>query len=112
MNYTILRGTMKKVIRWYSLACISVANATLADDSTFLCKQIDTDTTYIFTGTSIIHKDKMGNYGKAIDASFSYMPNGKTPRWSDNDGNSFILIQNQLIVRDAFGKVHGKIICE
>lgn len=86
-------------------------NTAFADDSTFYCKQIDTDTGFYLTATSFVTKDKNGNYDKPKNADFNYMPDGKTRYWETEDGIKWILIRNQLIVQDMFGKVHGKVIC-
>jgi hypothetical protein len=105
-----VKSVMKKCILYVVL--IVMSQSVLADDSTFLCKQIDTDTTYILSGTSIISKDASGNYGKPANASFDYTENGLR-FWTDEDALlRFLLVENQLIVMDALNTVHGKIICE
>jgi hypothetical protein len=103
---------MKRIIMLFCAILLISLNAVLADDSTFLCKQIDTGTSYILTGTSMVAKDSSGNFGKPDNASFGYMPDGKTRVWSLDSGLQFILIENQLIAQDSLGKVHGKIVCE
>ncbi len=83
------------------------------DDSTFLCKQIESDSTLIFSATTVVSKDRSGTYSKPTDVTFAHTPNGSNPYWTTLDGSTrFVLMKNQIYVMDAAGNVHGKIVCE
>ena len=84
-----------------------------AADSSFLCKQINEDSSFIFSATTVITIDVAGNYGKPIDVTFDYASNGNTPIWTTLDGSTrFILMKEQIYVMDTQGDVRGKIVCE
>jgi len=104
---------MNKSRLFLPLACLALSISALADDSTFLCKQIDADNTLVFSATTVTSKDSSGTYGTPVDVEFGYTPNGDAPVWTTRDGSTkFVLMLNQIYVLDGNGNVHGKIVCE
>lgn len=107
------RKRSMRIIETILSAIFLSLGAAHAADSSFLCKQIDSDSSLIFSATSVVSIDAAGNYGKPVEVTFGYPPNGNAPVWSTLGGSTrFILMKEQIYVMDALGNVHGKIVCE